>query len=191
MPTNYTLGFNVDQISDKGEDRAAFRIVQSNSASASNENWFDTFYRSKSTFNFEQPLEDKIGESGNVLTTKPGNVKFDVKLTSMQTNSELFNFLMDDVVDRYFAVFLEVGETDSSQNEFLYMPLCQIQRGFNVSAPGREVEVTIKPLQAPIAWNGASISYAGSSITGWPHYNASLSSVTGAAGTYCRFVDAS
>lgn len=191
MPTNYPLGLSVDSINENGEDRAAFRIVTATGLSASNEFWFDAFYRSKSTFNFTQPLKEKIGESGNVLKSVPGNVSFEVKLTSMQSNSELFNFLMDDVVDKYFALFLEVGETDSSQNEFMYAPLCQIQRGFNVSAPGREVEVTIKVLQSPIAWSGSTIDDAGSSLTGWPHYNASLASVTGAAGTYCRFVDAS
>lgn len=186
MPITYTLGFNADAINTKGADRMALRIVNSDGSQNGSETWFDTVYRGKSTISLEQPEEDIKGESGNVLATEAGDVKAEIKITSLQSNANFFNFLNTDVQNRYFACFIESGQDASGTTRWCYIPLAKIQRGFTFNQPGGETEITIKPLSNPSAFTGASLS-AGSH-TSWSTYATSLSaSISGAAGTYMVF----
>lgn len=180
MPITNTLGFNADAINTKGEDILALRIVNSDGSQSGSETWFDAVLRSKSTIMIEQPEEDILGESKRVLNTEAGAFKGEIKFTSLQSNSELFNFLNSDVQSRYFACFIDSGEDKNGTERFFYAPLCKIQRGFSFSQPGGETEITIKVLDNPSAFTGASLS--GGSVTAWTNYVGSLSaSISGAA----------
>lgn len=188
MAITFPLSFSSDAIKSKGADKLAIRIVNSDGTHNGSNTWVDAFYRSKSTIMLEQPEDDIKGESGNVLTTEPGDVKAEIKITSLQSESNFFNFLNVDTQNQYFSIFIDCGSDKNNTRQFCYIPVAKIQRGFNYSQPGGETEVTIKPLFNPTSFNGNSLSAANASVTGWTGFNASLSSsITGDAGSYLCF----
>jgi hypothetical protein len=187
MPVTNTLSQNAGNISQKGDDLGAIRIVNSDGTHSGSETYMDLPLRGKMDFTFDQPEEEIYGESGRVLTTEEGNVKCEIKLTLLENGSNVFNFLNTDVQNRYFSIVLAGGQGSNNTNKWFYAPVTKIQRGWGThSQPGGTLEMTVKVLDNPTAFNGASLT-AGT-VTSWYNFPATVSSLTasisGAAHTY-------
>lgn len=176
-----TLGFNQGAFSSKGEDYFWFRFVNSDSTAIEGETWQDGVLVGGLKFPHSQPETDINGCSGRVLNSEPDNVSTSFELTLKHNDSNIFNALNTDFIDKFVAFAIPHGQGSNSTNKWFYAPLCKVQRGHgDYTLQGGDVTMTVKVLDNPSAFTGGSLS-AGS-ITSSTLWNASMSaSISGAA----------
>lgn len=173
-------------IKNKGGNLCSLKRVLFDGSVTGTETWFDVGHREKFQLTFEKALEEFRAEDGSIVATESGDVKAEIKIGLMQSDSNTFNFLVNETDNQYYSLVMHTGEGLGATNQYLYVPLCRIQTKLDVTYPNRRPELVITPLATVASWNAASLT-AGS-ITGWSPTPVSLSaSLSGSVGSYFKF----
>lgn len=182
------LAKNSNAIKSKGGNLLALRRVLYDGSASGTETWFDAGHREKFQLTFSKALDEFKAEDGNIVATESGDVKAELKITLMQSDSNTLNFIASETDNKFFSCILHTGEGLGTTNQYLFIPLARIQTDLNISYPNRRPELTITPLVTTQSWNATSITSATCSISGWTPSPVSLSAtLADVAGTYFKF----
>jgi hypothetical protein len=156
----------------KGGSKFAYKRVTSAGANTDPaDTWHDGVYREKSNLMFNQPNENMYDEGGELVDTDLGDMEIGLRITSMQDDANLINFLKDETSDSYFAIFLERGKMQDTKKQEVFIPIARIERSYSSDAPGRRPDIKITPIQNATAVTPASVptwAQGGSgSASGW------------------------
>jgi hypothetical protein len=180
MATNLTR--SITGINNFGGAYWSYKRVKSDGTDlASPDTWHTGTYREKTTYTYQVPQKDIFDESGAFITTEQDNVKVEIKLGSLDASSNTLTFLKDETQGSYFAIYMQYNSpTKDTVKADLFAPICQIETGFNVTSPGKKVDISIKPLEnsSAVALDPMTTSLSAYSVT---------SSLTAAASSYFVF----
>mgnify|MGYP006908238428 CR=1 FL=1 len=122
-----------------GGDFGAYKRVTSVGADLSvPDTWHDIAFRIDSDLGFEQPNEDIELESGVIGNTVPGKYKFDISVTSAQLDAALINFINNETVDTYFALFFDAGKGQNGFPLELFVAIGKIERSLKWQGKSRK-----------------------------------------------------
>lgn len=168
---------SANYIKDKGGKRWSYVRVTAPSGSVSNgDTIHEGVMRSKTDFSYKRPFKKITDESGDTVATVLEDADVSIKITSLQSDSYLENFLVNETEDNYFQVFMGAGDESSTTQKVRFFGLCRISPEVNESAPGRNMDINIIPLTS-------TVSITPALMPSWLTANTS-GSYTQAAGTY-------
>ncbi|MEO5777804.1 MAG: hypothetical protein ABIQ27_12940 [Flavobacterium sp.] len=150
---------SITDILKNGADEFAYKRVGPTGADLGDgaDTWHDGVLRVGSTREFTQPVEMVYGESGNLLTTEDGNFAAKIMLTSAQSGAHVEKFIKDEIVGKYFAVFIKVGKGLNQTTEEIFAPLIKFERTLSIVAPGRRPVLTMHVLYNFISVTPATV----------------------------------
>lgn len=165
--TNVT--FNADAIKTKGGNRLAIRLVNADGSNIAGEFWTDWTHREKIKRVHDRDLVERKAEDGEIVSNEDGDLKSEIVITAMQDDYKLETFLKDQVANKYFSLFADLGEDSGTTKKYIFVPICRIKNSYASDSPGRTVDITVRPQYSSSSFTVNTVSGISSSgsITGW------------------------
>lgn len=146
--STYDLVLTKTAVVSKGGDLFAYkRVSELGANTVPADTWHNGTYREKSKISFSQPDSPAYSESGALIQMLLEDMTFEIEVTSMQDDANVFNFLLNETEDNYFSIFIERGKIQSTKTQEGFFGVCRIEKSYSSDAPGRRPVIKISPLQ--------------------------------------------
>lgn len=160
---------NVGFIQEYTGNLFAIREVNDDSSPIAGKLWVDLPDAEKFDIKSERKAKKVYNAKGDMKKAIYGERDVEIKLTSLESNAGLLNFMLTETVGKYYAFCGWMGTDDDNGNtkQWVYSPVCQIEPSVTISMPGRKPVVTLSPIVPKLAWNANTLSLSAGSVSAW------------------------